>query len=1552
MLKTMAKFDYLQGIRFFAGVVTLLWTNPSFAQIKPDNTLPNNSQIQSVNNTLNIGGGTQVGKNLFHSFQEFSVPSGNTAYFNNDLNIQNIISRVTGKSISNIDSLIKANGTANLFLINPNGIIFNQNARLDIGGSFFASTANSIKFADGFEFSAIAPQSTPLLTINTPIGLQFGANPGIIQVNGVIQTKPNQTLALVGNNVSLDGGQLLAPGGRVELGGVAGTGGVELTNDSNNPRLSFPEGLPRANVSLSNQAKVNVSANGGGSIAVNAMNLNMSGGSQLIAGISDSGLPNTQAGDIEINGTGKVEIAGSSNISNDVLQGAVGNAGKVNISAKSLAVTDGSYLASSTHGHGNAGNLSINTLQIDVTNSYLAASANGQVSQANAGNITINAGDTVSFDGSGAYTDITQEINQGKAGNLNINAESLAVKNQSYLFSSSKGAGNAGNVMINVGTLSVSNKSILAASANGQVSQANAGNITIKARDTVSFDQSNAYTNVTENVNQGNAGNLSITAKSLSVLNNSIIDGTNQGQGRGGNFDFNTLQFDVTNGSYLDTNTHGQGNASNITINTDKLNVTDNSFLAASASGQGNAGKIIINARDVLFANNSQAYTDFTGKGNGDDIKITTDKLEVNNNSFLAASTKGEGNSGSIYIQARGLITFDGGFAYTDVSEKGKGNAGEINITADQLNITNGAKFEANTKSQGDAGNITINTNKLDVTNNSFLAASANGQGNAGKITLKAREILFGNGSQAYTDVTQKGNGGNLTITADKLDVINHSSFSASTNGEGNAGNITINADKLNLTNSAKFEASTKYRGDAGNITINTNKLDVLNDSFFAASANGQGNAGKITINSGDVSFNNGSLAYTDVTEKGNGGEIKINTGSLSITNGSQLVANTQNQGNAGKIDINTGSLTVTNNSFLTASGNGEGNAGNITIQAREPVIFSQGSAFTNVGNNSFCNVVGSSCNKVAEGTGGNITIVAPSLKLINCSFLATGIGDNLTQSKVQGSAGSILLNLTDHLLLDQSYITSRVFANGVGKAGNIDINAGSVEAHQSLISASTQGRGDAGNVSIKATNLVSLDNSDISTAVQQGAIGNAQGIKIMARSLALTNGAQLNAVTSGEGKAGDIFINTTDNVSISGTNTKPTPTNLFSQNIPYRFTSPPDFYDGVSSGIFTSTNSSGIGGDITVNANSLNIANGALIDARTTASARGGLVTVNTNTFEATSGGQLTATASANGSAGNIILKTGVANISGSDRTYQERVAQFGNQTDIYGKLKVGNQGATSGLIVSSTGSGSAGNLNVEADSIRLDNGAKINADTDTTGGGGNISLNSPLMILRHGSSITTNARGRNITGGNITIDAKNGFIVAFPNENSDIRADSEEFRGGNVTIKNAAQIFGIQGRKEPSLQTNDITAKGATPDLSGTVQINNFEVDPSRGLVPLPIAFVDISRLVDENICTRTATSSFTNTGRGGLPASPHNTLNSDAMWEDWRLTAVPREANNTAMKRTSLPTVSASVSKPIVEANGWMFDQNGNVTLVANSSTPNFQSPVYAPTSCHTR
>ncbi len=149
-------------------------------QIKSDGTL--NTSVSCSSNICNITRGqTDINnRNLFHSFSEFSVPTGGEAYFNNPGNIQNIISRVTGTNISNIDGKIRSNGATNFFLINPNGVVISNNASLNTTGTFTSEKADQIQFGNQGSFRVNTGNNVSLLTVN----------PSAILSNQIIVLKP------------------------------------------------------------------------------------------------------------------------------------------------------------------------------------------------------------------------------------------------------------------------------------------------------------------------------------------------------------------------------------------------------------------------------------------------------------------------------------------------------------------------------------------------------------------------------------------------------------------------------------------------------------------------------------------------------------------------------------------------------------------------------------------------------------------------------------------------------------------------------------------------------------------------------------------------------------------------------------------------------------------------------------------------------------------------------------------------------------------------------------------------------------------------------------------------------------------------------------------------------------------------------------------------------------------------------------------------------------------------------------------------------------------
>ncbi|PHM07971.1 two-partner secretion domain-containing protein, partial [Nostoc sp. 'Peltigera malacea cyanobiont' DB3992] len=422
---------------------------PAHAQITPDKTLgAEASQLKQnliINGALDdkIEGGATRGSNLFHSFSEFNIENGQRVYFANPTGIENILTRVTGGNASNIFGTLGVAGAANLFLINPNGILFGQNARLDVQGSFVGTTANGVQFGNQGIFSATNPQAPPLLTVN-PSALFFnqlnqgaaiqnnsiaraGTDPAGFNVYG-LRVPDGKSLLLVGGNVSMDGGELNAYGGRVELGGLAAPGNVNLLFNGDNLSLKFPDNVTRADVSLTNKAFVYVEAAGGGDIAINARNINILGGSQLNAGIAEGlGKPEATAGNITLNATGDIKVADSgSRIRNLVREDSKGNGGNIFIDSGSFLLQDGAKVSASTYGQGNAGNVTVGAKNaVDLaSNAYIFSTVEaGGVGKG--GNIDINAATLSLTDGAQLLTatraaSATQPAGRGDAGNVNV----------------------------------------------------------------------------------------------------------------------------------------------------------------------------------------------------------------------------------------------------------------------------------------------------------------------------------------------------------------------------------------------------------------------------------------------------------------------------------------------------------------------------------------------------------------------------------------------------------------------------------------------------------------------------------------------------------------------------------------------------------------------------------------------------------------------------------------------------------------------------------------------------------------------------------------------------------------------------------------------------------------------------------------------------------------------------------------------------------------------------------------------------------------------------
>jgi large exoprotein involved in heme utilization and adhesion len=405
---------------------------------------------------------------------------------------------------------------------------------------------------------------------------------------------------------------------------------------------------------------------------------------------------------------------------------------------------------------------------------------------------------------------------------------------------------------------------------------------------------------------------------------------------------------------------------------------------------------------------------------------------------------------------------------------------------------------------------------------------------------------------------------------------------------------------------------------------------------------------------------------------------------------------------------------------------------------------------------------------------------------------------------------------------------------------------------------------------------------------------GDAGELTITTGRLLVRDGAQVGTGTFSTGDGGALSVTASDTVEVIGTSS-----------------------DGrVASGLFTQAQGSGDAGDLTITTERLLVRDGAQVAAGTARTGEGGTLSVTASDSVEVIGRSansrfpsgLTAQTIGAGNAGDLTIAT------------EQLIIRDGAEVN-----------------VSSTGTGIAGVLQVEANSIRLDNQGKITADT--SGGGGNINLSTGDLILRRGSSISTDARGRDITGGNITIDTDN--LVAVPKEDSDITAKAQESFGGRVIV-NAFGIFGTQFRPQDT-PLSDITASSALgPQFNGVVQLNTPGIDPSRGLANLPTEVIDASNQIAQACGTRGAEAGkneFIVTGRRGMPSNPHEPLSSDEPLEDIHPPSGFSSSRNSKPDAARIVTPQSATSNakpPIVEAQGWVINDKGQVVLTATAST----------------
>ncbi|KAB8331903.1 S-layer family protein [Scytonema tolypothrichoides VB-61278] len=793
MQSSTIKFWLSSGIILFYLLAPKLTTAQ---QVVPeDNTL--NSIVERNSNEFQITGGTTRGINLFHGFKEFSIPEGGIANFISNPAIQNIISRVTGGSRSDIYGTIKVTGgDANLFLLNPNGIIFGPNASLDIRGSFIASTASSLKFADGTEFRTDGTQTTPLLTMSVPIGLQFGANPKPIQNQSTfedagLKVPSEKTLALVGGDVVLDGGILTAPGGRIELGSVAGNNLVSLKQIDQSWVLGY-EGIQNfQDISLSNAAFVDTESDKGGDIQIQGKNVTLTGGSQVI-----SATKKNQAGNVKVSASEQLALVGSPT---DRFVTALFNLVR-------------------NRAQGGGGSLQIETKQLIVQGAQISVSTDGGQGV----DLNVNASESVELAGvpgknTGVFAQVTRNAT-GNGGNLTINTKRLTVRDGAQASTTTSGARNAGNLTLNASeSVLLKGATSNGASSSGLYAQVQSPTLTGTPAAT------------------GNAGDLTITTKKLEIIEGAQISAATLSAGNGGNLTINASDIFLNGSTAQAKPTPEDQKRSGIFVAAFKNNLNDPRVL-------GNVGNLNITTEQLTVENGARISANNFGSNQGGSATLNVGKLVIQKGGEVTAQSLAQGPGGTLNVNASESVkvTGTGTIASTPVPSKlsaeatSSGKAGDVNITTPRLDVGEGGEVSVSGKDSGQAGNLTITANNIRLNQGNLTATTNAGEG--ANITLQnVDQLLMENNSKISAEAFENAKGGNISIDAANgfvVGVPDQNNDIVANAIRGNGGDIRITTSGIygftvgtSTENTNDINASSQF-GLPGTVTINRAEVD------------------------------------------------------------------------------------------------------------------------------------------------------------------------------------------------------------------------------------------------------------------------------------------------------------------------------------------------------------------------------------------------------------------------------------------------------------------------------------------------------------------------------------------------------------------------------------------------------------------------------------------------------------------------------------------------------------------------------------------------------
>ncbi|MCP4701732.1 MAG: filamentous hemagglutinin N-terminal domain-containing protein [Gammaproteobacteria bacterium] len=760
-------------------IQVLSMASAAHAAVVFDGTLGSDDALQGPNFAIKAGFGRQAGRNLFHSFAFFSLKQNESATFLGQGPIDNVISRVTGGSVSHIDGLLQSE-IANVYFLNPAGFIFGPNASLNIPGSLHVSTADYLRLGETGRFDAVHPEQSRFTTASpSAFGfLRESPAAGINKKDSLLRVRSGKTISFIGGNLTLEDTQearyegLFAPEGQVNLISVASPGEVPVNPETLSNTAFARMGVIRITDNTAGAdnfrkfrliGNVDASGSGGGKVYIHGRQVILDNayifadtlGEENGQGVTIKAVDELQAMQARIT---------TQAVRNNLFENTTGNGGDINISGKRITLEKGTQIISNCFAgtFGAAGNIQVSAEEKITISGRFSVEDEGRVKNYSSGILTNIA-------------------NGQTGGQISVTAPTLILQS-GVIRAETRGQGDAGAVSVQADRLILTDGGLIHAGSgklHGEPGKGHGGKIKVNAQESVFISGKNeaglSSGLLSNTFTEGEGGSIEVFTPVLEVKNGGTIQAGAKGAGKGGNLLLDTGTLHIHQGGFIITDTESSGQGGNIEIKAwEAVIVADKGSpkrdaLSSSSSGAGDAGRIIISTPRLTLHHGGQINSATSDIGQGGTIIINAgDAIHISDaGSGLSTTASGAGKGGTIKLKAGNTIQLVGGGAVSSESTA-SGNAGEIIVDAgDAVHIADaGSGLSTDAPGTGKGGTITLSAGNLIQLAKGGLISSGSGEsGNAGNIELNTDGSLEIAQGKINTQAKKAG-GGNIGLRA------------------------------------------------------------------------------------------------------------------------------------------------------------------------------------------------------------------------------------------------------------------------------------------------------------------------------------------------------------------------------------------------------------------------------------------------------------------------------------------------------------------------------------------------------------------------------------------------------------------------------------------------------------------------------------------------------------------------------------------------------------------------------------------------------------------